>query len=514
MTSRFVKVAAIAATVFVSFGAWGAPSHVNELPRSLDKKVHAVTATLKHRGYEVERGYFKTFGIPDCPWAIDVLGNCLGNNPTAPYILPIVPLWKDEYVDETTRTLFGPVPHRYAANHRLAGREAIVILAKLPPEGAYFGVQSYIFTREGATNEQDEVYLWLKSRFPPMVNLLFATAPDPTRVLVFSSVGDANNHIVMAGHHKPAWEQERFIVITSDESMKEVVFAALRDAADVPAHHVYVEPVPSELAHLGLGHSADDILTIVRYAMPTDKVAGDLWRQKLPMAVLRVRDMKVPQAIHPYPIPAYDGRSAESEQLLMPGLSALVPAVIADWGTSPGCAKPFTPFIVPYIDVDLIGQHCVDRPMNCLGDTLDTDTYRISTQFRLDPSPKAVAVIGALATETGNATYVSMSINRQAVLQGVMNLSQRDLALSASKFGVPFGDQLYAFYLARQCPKGKKAPCFEIAEKDVPANEVINLIQRNYIKPGTARGADPGTKGAENLLRPRVVWLDPADCPP
>ncbi|WP_143828001.1 hypothetical protein [Anaeromyxobacter sp. Fw109-5] len=514
MAARSLKLAAFATTLFVSAGAWGAPSHVNDLPRALERKVHAVTKVLEHRGYEVARGYWKTFGIDDCQWAIDVMGNCLGNNPTAPYILPVLPLWRDEYVDATTRTLFGPVPRRYAATYRLAEREAIVILAKLPPEGAYFGVQSYVFTRAGAIDTSDEVYQWLDERFSPMVDLLFDTAPDPSRVVVFSSIGDANNHIVMAGRGEPPWDQERFIVVTPDESMQEAVNAALHDGADIPAQHVFVEPVAPELVRLGLHSSADDLLTIVRYALPKDEVAGDLWRQELPLAVLRVRDMKAPDAIRPYATPAYDARSAISEQPLRPALDALVPAVIADWGSSPGCAKPFTPFIVPYLDVDLIGQHCLERPMNCLGDTLDTDTYRISPQFSLDPSPKAVAVVGALATATGNATYVSMSVNRQAVMEGVKNLSQLDLARSAAAFGVPGGDKLYAFYLARRCPAGKKAPCFEIAEADVPANEVINLIQRNYIKPGTARGADPGEAGAETLLRPRLIWLDPGDCPP
>jgi hypothetical protein len=39
-------------------------------------------------------------------------------------------------------------------------------------------------------------------------------------------------------------------------------------------------------------------------------------------------------------------------------------------------------------------------------------------------------------------------------------------------------------------------------------------MTRNYIKPGTARGADPGKEGDETLLRPRLIWLDKADCPP
>lgn len=52
-------------------------------------------------------------------------------------------------------------------------------------------------------NPSDPVYQWLSLRFPAMVQLLFADAPDPSRVVVFSSIGDAINDVVMTGGASP-----------------------------------------------------------------------------------------------------------------------------------------------------------------------------------------------------------------------------------------------------------------------------------------------------------------------
>jgi len=41
----------------------------------------------------ITRGDFKLSTNNDCPMPSDVLGPSLGNNPAAPYALPLAPLW-------------------------------------------------------------------------------------------------------------------------------------------------------------------------------------------------------------------------------------------------------------------------------------------------------------------------------------------------------------------------------------------------------------------------------------
>lgn len=521
MRSHLPVLVVTAVTLLVSAPARGASNHVNVLPRSLEHKVEEVTTVLEMRGFEVARGYWKTFDLDQCKWAIQVIGNCYGNNPTAPYVFPILPPWRDEYVDRSAHLAFGPLQQGYVGSYRLSQHEAILVLAQLPPPGAYFGLQTYVFTRKGTINPDDAVYQRVSKTAPEMLPLLFDTAPDPSRVVVFSSIGNSVNHVVIERQTgSPAWNEERFIVVTPDAGMADAMKAALQDAAHVRAEHVFVEPVSRDVVRLGPQRDADDLLTLVRYAMPDVETQGAQWRQDLPLAVLRVRDMRPHRVDQAYGIPAYEKRDAVSEQPLVPNLVALTKAVIQDWGKGPSCVKSF---VVPYLDIDLVGQHCLARPVNCLGDTQDTDTYRTSPPFTIDAPGKTVAVVGSLATATGNATYVSLSVNRSAVLEAVANRSHRELAGSAAGFGVNNDDKFYVTYFSRWCPPRLATRCVELPEDLIPTGEAIKLMVRSYVKPQTARGPNPGTPddlttsaderlGKELLLRPQLIWLGSQLC--
>jgi hypothetical protein len=88
---------------------------------------------FKQQGYEVARGYFKLYTQEDCPYSYDVLHSCLGNNPAAPYVIPVGPAWPDEWVEPATHDMVGPTKEGTNASYRFDRREAIVILAQLPP---------------------------------------------------------------------------------------------------------------------------------------------------------------------------------------------------------------------------------------------------------------------------------------------------------------------------------------------------------------------------------------------
>jgi len=108
-------------------------SKINRLPPSLEQIVQKVTGKLMERGYEVKRGYWALWGGDQCKYTISVLGRCYGPNPTAPYVVPFVPSWRDEFVDHSLHKVFGPERRGYAPIYRLDEREALVILAVLPP---------------------------------------------------------------------------------------------------------------------------------------------------------------------------------------------------------------------------------------------------------------------------------------------------------------------------------------------------------------------------------------------
>lgn len=480
-------------------------SHVNPLPPSLEQTVQNVTRDLTSRGYEVERGYWTLWGTDRCKWPIQTIGNCYGNNPTAPYIVPMVPSWRDEFVDQKLHLAFGQVRRGFSATYRMGDREALVVLAMLPPEGAYFGLQTYVFTREGTINPNDPIYGMLSD--PVMRDLIFDVSPNPSRMVVFSSIGNSNNNVVIKSQSGSAFDQERFFIATADAVTQREVAAALMRAGVPDPNHIFVEPVSPEVVRLGLGPAADDLISLFRYALPSD-ARGEAWRERLPLAVLRVRDTNVARTTEPYAAPTLDTRTASSELALKDDLDHLIALVKKKWKQDGAASARFlVPVLMPPQGIDLIGQHCLKHPMNCLGDTQDTDTYRISPTLSID-NGEVIAVVGTLATKTGNATYVSLAINRFEVLEGVENVNHVELEGSASDFQdeVANTDKFYVYYLARDCTGLKK--CTPLPESLVPAGETIKLLQRNYIRPNTARGAD-----AKQLLSPSVIVFDGASRP-
>lgn len=484
---------------------------VNRLSPSLEEKVRSVRADLESRGYEVERGYWTLWGVEDCKYPIQTVGFCYGNNPTAPYVIAVVPSWKDEFVDQRMHHAVSAMRRNMSAIYRLDQKDALVAVIELPPPAKYYGIQSNVFTREVAINTADPIY-GLSILDDMMRGILFGTSPNPSRQMLLSSIGNSVNNVVVSQATGQQWQagQQRYVIITPDANMRDSITAALVRSG-VPASSVFTEPVSPSLVRVGLDKAADELITYMRYAMPDDSAAGEEWRKRLPLTVLRVRDMTESRPASPLPIPAYEQRHWNfDETVLADDLDSLTNAVRAFWNQP---AAPLQRSFSAYQFLDLVGQHCLGHPnpargpMNCLGDTQDTD-YQISPSLYIDDN-KVIALLGTLATETGNATYVSLSVNWFPELVGLKNISQVDLAGTAAGFAdvLDHDDRFfYVYYMARDCSGLEN--CVEVEKKSIPVGEIIKVIQRNYVTPGYVRGPDPA-----KLLNPVAIVLDGSNRP-
>jgi len=472
----------------------------NKVPESIEKKAQNLIADLTAQGYEVTRGYFFLFGNDECQYAIETMGNCYGNNPLAPYITAAVLPWHEEFMDLSTRNAFGLMPKGYNSIYRFDPREAIIILGLLPPPAKYFGLQTYIFTREGSSDEWkgDPIYNFI-AQFgnPQILKQFFDYSPNPKRLRIFGSIGNSNNNIVITNQSGAAFDQERFFIITPDHFMERNMREALLKAGAPDAKNIFVEPVSSTYK-AGLHEEAYDFVTWIRYALPDEKTKGDVWRKDLPLVVLRVRDKNTVRQPEPYPLVVLDMRTAKPENWLNNDLQKLVEAVKERWGQPDAGAKPI---IDLQTTVDLVGPHCNNRGMNCLGDTQDT-SYQGTLYLYLDNN-EVYAAVGTLATETDNATYVSLSVYPASTLSGVGSIEHTHLKDTAKGYAekVNNTDKLYVYYFARDC--GDIPACFSITKDMVPKGESFRLIQRNYIKPNTARGPD-----STQTLSPVMVILN------
>jgi hypothetical protein len=474
----------------------------NLVPTALELKAQRVADYMTAQGYEVLRGFFFLVGPEQCRCAIERWGNCYGNNPATPYIFPVLPAWPDQFIDEASANTFGTMPDGYSTSFRLDRREAIIILGLLPPPGRYFGIQTYLMSREGVINKNDPIYKVLSALDDPvLLKQFFDYSPNPRRLRLFASIGNSINNVVIQRQSGRSFGTQRFFVITPDRAAERAVREAIVSTGAGKSKEIFVEPVSSPY-QAGLDESADDFLTMLRYALPFNEKAGTLWRKNLPLVVLRVRDGNRSRAPEPYPPVTLEKRTAFSENPLREPLQQLVTAAKMSWG-QPGA--PVQPMNDIQVMLDLVGPHCAARGMNCLGDTQDT-TYQGTFNLFLDHN-EVYAIAGTLGTGTMNATYTNIAVYRSATLSAFLNVSDLSLQGSAADYGnsVRSADKLYLQYIARDCGRyGLSAPaCLSVTEDAVPRGEPMRIVQRSYLRPGTGRGPD-----SSKLLTPLIITFD------
>ena len=476
----------------------------NNVPASLERIAKNLTEDLEHHDFEVKRGYFSLFTVADCQYPIAILGNCFGNNPVAPYIVYALPSWPGEYVDPTLVNLTGPTPAGFNNVFRFDPKEAVIILAQLPPQGAHFGLQHYEFSREGTINTSDPIYLWLGTQSAVIQKLFFDYCPDPTRLRIFASIGNSNNNGVVERQSGASFGAERYFITTPDQYMARTMTQYLRDAGVPDTRQIFLEPVSSQFK-VGLEKSAYDFNFLMRYAMPQNKTDADAWRASLPMVVLRVRDKDHHRAPEPYPGPVLDPRLANDELPLKPDLENLAIA-LKDYWDQPGAPSP--PTFDAQTKIDMVGPDCDIRGMNCQGDAQDT-AYIGSFNSSLDHQ-EVYALMGTMGTITGNATYVNVSIYESVQFYGVVSIDNTEIQGTATQFcasadctGISNVDKLYLFYITRDCQSLGLSNCFSVGEDKIPPGQQFKIVQRTYIKPGTERGPD-----STKLVQPIMVQLD------
>ena len=398
-------------------------------------------------------------------------------------------------------------------------REAIVILGRLPPQAKYFGLQSYLFTHQGTFDVTSDLYLYLASlNKPELMSKFFTYVPqDHQRIIQFASLSNSINNVVIEDQSGEAFDTKKLFIITPDRTMDAAIRQALAQIS-VAEQDIFTEPIPPGL-NLGLDQAADDFVTVIRYAMPADGGdpgdPSDLWRSKLPLAVLRIRDTRPGRQAVPFDPVVLDERVSADERDLTANLNSLAAAVAARW-SQPGALQKAQKFmIMQQAPFYLVGPECIKIGENCLADTQDT-FYQYTLPLPITDAT-VYAALGTLGTRTGNAIYVGLGLSSSRRLLGFDNLSDSQIEDTASAYSSVVGntDQLFLYYFARDCTALTgltDGNCREIAVEDVPTCsdpdpqtcDRLTLSLRDYIFPGTQRG--PNENGMlAGIVIPLVV---------
>jgi hypothetical protein len=481
-------------------------------------------------GFQVSQGYPALYTQQDCyERTYPILKNCFQANPAAPYVIPVVQSWPDEYVDPASVDAFVETDPGYSATYRLDPREAIVIYGEMPPPGRYMGLQTWEYSEHGQWRPKD-YDLWANTPDLPFpIQYLFSSIPpdDPKshRIITLSSLGDVVNNVVMERQSGYPFGEIRYFIITPSAATDQAIREALQ-AQGVLNSHIFTEQIPrtddyGPIGPIGMGKNAIDFITAFRYAVPDadETDAAESWRGTLPLTVLRVRAPDSLGPVQRYGSLTFEPRTAKSEAYLADDLQNLVDEVcdsVSNYAklTSTDCVQPppASSFMWELVrDYGWTGPYCRDIGMDCLGDQQEAGLFFSSPRPTGDG--QVYAVVATLATETENATYVGLSANDASIMGGVPNGTLLDTQLrgSADVYAPEVANtgKFFVRYFTDNCDvlvdvPGGSTNCTEISGMSIqgdPALQGMIIISlRDYIAPGTTSGPD-----AAELLTPRIL---------
>jgi hypothetical protein len=412
--------------------------------------------------------------------------DCFGSNPDSPYGYPN----------------FGTdaAPKRVT---QLRASSALVLIMETPPPMRYFGVTSYIVTKD------------YTKPMPPN--------PAPGIVLVFESLNDTVNANVIgtAGSSTPGgnpFSQLSVFVMTADDTTYGAVANAFTGAGfPQTAINKLALPlgVPSLLnmglvpAPVGMIPMSDTYSMLLRMAYPNDPAQMTDYIDRAP---IRVR-VVTPQPLRigtMVPVPSYRKPGSGSKE--SSDLSAAQDQLVTQLTTQFGNAYTVTETFFQPFQTD--NYACVVNARQCYGDNPDAIYTTDASAYVPSTLQDRILIVGVNHVLTNKATYLSHSIVKdvnQAGVKGISDAWLNGTALTMAGITDP-GDpryatysQLYAFTISYDC--AGDPVCVTIPQptpdnpQGIPFGSALDVTGRVYLDPAT------NTRPATGDLIPHRVFL-------
>ena len=468
---------------------------------------------LSSQGYHIVQGNVFLLGNDQCPAFVEVFNSCFGQNPASPYIVPQPPI-ENSYVDPYYAPTFTTPGPQGPTNvfYKLSNNDALITIVSYPPVAAYFGYQSYVFTSE--TSNYTNIT-------PPLLRVV---SPDPNRYDIFGSIGNDINNVIVQNQAGTVWGGSQVImyITTSNQNLAEAIIAA----SHLTTQAIFVEPMGSNVI-TGNGSEADDLMTLMRYAVPQSSSDLSNWFNDINsnVVVYKLSNSKI--KVSTYGTNAYTTHTTNNSELSLSTARLQLAELLQTYlTTAQSAASDIVPTIRLSVDntdgvpsSGLVGSYCILYGTYCLGDNQDTSTYAASILNHLSATETAFIVgVNHSVSNLNNNRYVSVDIYNGADLTGVASSSQTNPAavgfdsgvltgsaqaiLSALNIAVPPDTplsaeiaNLYVTFIARDCTNSTVAAipeqyCINFTSSQVPLDGMIGIAERSYIMPGTTTGGN------------------------
>ena len=474
---------------------------------------------LSASNYTVAQGSVFLMTNSDCADFVSVFNSCFGQNPAAPYIIPQPPVGQS-YEDPSYATHF-EVAGQNGQNdilYRLSDNDAMVTIVSYPPEAVYLGYQSYVFTR--ASNNYAGIT-------PPRPR---TPSPDASRYELFGSVGnDMNSTIVQTQYGHSPWGGSVIVYITTSNQTLAADLVANATKNGIDPKSIVIEPLGSNVL-TGNAASADDLLTLMRYAIPANQIVASDWQSAISKNVLVYKVTNSGLSASRFGAPQYTAHKTNTDETPLQTALLQLTTLLQGYLSQQQTLHDATSYQMVATSTDnsttqvpaagLVGSFCIQYGTNCEGDNQDTSTYATLIQFAVALGPEETAFIAGVnhsVPALNNNDYVSVDVYNALNSSGVAGSSQTNLSavgfnsgvltgsaqqvLTDLKISIPSNDaalssnisELYVAFIARDCSNSTIAAatsyCIDLKGSSlVPLTSPITVYERQYVTPGTTTG--------------------------
>ncbi|MFC2088990.1 T9SS type A sorting domain-containing protein, partial [Calditrichota bacterium] len=421
--------------------------------------------TLSLQNYTVQQGAINLVNAIEL-YTTGYQADCNGNNANYPYLWPQTPPCPDASFAPSIPLLYTMRPN-----------EAFVLIGKTPPECMYYSYRSYLYNRY----------------YPDIM---------PHRVKIFASLGDTQSLYNMSENRTVPNSFNRFFMLISaadNNTVTTIKNSAL--SAGILENDIYVDVMPIDTLHMGLGEKADLFSFLHRSVLFNDPNDHAQYVNNPPLEFLRISPID-PVAPDYFPFPVLRERGTDSTEFhLNDGLDQLrqqiINSYIADYDTINLPSYQWIPE----------GYVAIATRFNARGE--NRDALYLRTDFFQFNEDDIIVVFGANHAKTNKAVYCNAGILGAQARNGLGGVNSLKFGGTAQAFisDSVLADNFYVWKFARTQLDSQTYVIPPDSNDDytgINYGATALMIFCSYVEPATKVGPD-----ASELIMDQAILFRP-----